>query len=45
MKDCVIVSMAIGLIVGALVVTNNKKAQEIVEKGKTAVKNQIEKMR
>ena len=44
MKDCVIISMALGIIAGALIVTNNKKAQEIVDKGKNAVKRHIEKM-
>ncbi|MBQ9791606.1 MAG: hypothetical protein IJW28_03365 [Clostridia bacterium] len=44
MKDCVIISMALGLIAGALIVTNNKKAQELVDKGKNAVKKQLEKM-
>lgn len=44
MKDCVIISMAIGLITGALLVSNSKKAQELVDKGKKAFKNQIEKM-
>lgn len=45
MKDCVIISMALGLIAGALIVSNNKKAQEIVEKGKKVVKEQVEKMK
>ena len=44
MKDCVIISMALGLIAGALIVSNNKKAQELVDKGKKAVKKQLEKM-
>mgnify|MGYP004652930765 CR=1 FL=1 len=45
MKDCVLISMALGLIAGALIVSNNKKAQEVVEKTKKAVKNSIEKMK
>ena len=44
MKDCVLISMALGFIVGALVVSNNNKAQEIVEKGKKAVKEQVKKI-
>ena len=44
MKDCVIISMALGFIAGALVVANNNKAQEIVAKGKKAVKEQVKKI-
>ena len=44
MKDCVLISMALGFIAGALVVSNNGKAQEIVEKGKKAVKEQVKKL-
>lgn len=44
MKDCVIISMAIGLVAGALLVTNSKKAQDLVDKSKKAIKHQIEKM-
>lgn len=43
MKDC-IMCMALGFIAGALVVSSNNKAQEIVEKGKKAVKQQIKKI-
>lgn len=39
MKDCVLISMALGFIAGALLVSNNNKAQEIVEKGKKLLKN------
>ena len=45
MKDCVIISMALGLIAGALIVSNNQKAQQLVEKGKKVVKEQVEKMK
>ncbi len=45
MNDCTIMGFAIGLLAGALIVTNSKKAQDIVEKGKKAVKQQIEKMK
>jgi len=44
MKDCVIISMALGFIAGALLVSNNSKAQHIVEKGKKAVKDQVKKL-
>lgn len=43
MKDCII-CMALGFIAGAIVVANNNKAQEIVEKGKKVVKDQIKKL-
>ena len=43
MKDCLI-CMAMGFITGALVVSNNNQVQNIVEKGKKAVKNQIKKI-
>ena len=45
MKECVLISMALGLIAGALIVSNNDKAQEMVEKTKKAVKKSIEKMK
>jgi len=45
MKDCVIIGMALGLIAGALIVSNNQKAQQLVEKGKKVVKEQVEKMK
>ncbi len=44
MKDCLLIGMALGFIAGAIVVTNNYKAQEIVEKGKKAVKEQVKKI-
>ena len=43
MKDCFI-CMALGFIAGALVVTNNHKIQNVVEKSKKAVKDQIKKI-
>lgn len=43
MKDCII-CMALGFIAGALVVSSNNKAQNLVEKGKKAVKEQIKKL-
>lgn len=45
MKDCALISMAIGVIAGALIVSNNDKAQQVVEKTKKAMKNSIEKMK
>ena len=45
MKDCVIISMALGLIAGALIVSNSEKAQEMVNKTKRAIKNKVEKMK
>ena len=45
MKDCCLFSMAVGFVIGALMVSNSEKAQEIVEKGKKAVKEQIKKMK
>jgi len=44
MKDCVLIGMALGFIAGALLVSNNSKMQEIVEKGKKSVKEQIRKI-
>lgn len=44
MKDCLLLGMALGLIAGALIVTNNQKAEQLVEKGKKAIKKRIEKM-
>ena len=39
-----IVGMALGFIVGAIVVHSSKKAQDIIEQGKEKVKEQIEKI-
>lgn len=44
MKDCLLIGMALGLIAGALIVTNNPKAEALVQKGKKAVKKQVEKL-
>ncbi len=44
MKEGLILGMAIGIIAGAVIVGSSKKAQDIVEKGKKAVKKKIEKM-
>lgn len=44
MKEGLLIGMALGLIAGALIVTNNKKAEELVQKGKKAIKKQVEKI-
>lgn len=43
MRDCLF-CMALGFIAGAIVVANNNKAQELVEKGKKVVKDQVKKL-
>ena len=45
MNDCYMIAFGLGIIAGALMVSKNEKAQELVEKGKKAVKKQIEKMK
>ena len=37
MRDCILIGMALGFIAGALVVSQNPKAKEMVEKSKKAV--------
>lgn len=44
MKDGIIIGMALGIIVGAVVVGTNKQAQNFVEKGKNAIKKQLQNM-
>ena len=41
MKDSLIVGMALGAIAGALYVSNNKKVQDSIQKGKKQVKKQL----
>ena len=43
MKECIF-GVAVGVMLGALLVNNNPKAQELVEQGKNIVKKKIEKM-
>ena len=44
MKDGILVGMALGFLIGAIVVTNNEKAKEIVNKGKKIAKEQVKKI-
>lgn len=44
MKDTLLIGFALGLIAGALIVTNNTKVAGLVEKGKKAVKKSVSKM-
>lgn len=41
MKDSIIIGMTLGFIAGALLVSNNHKAQNVVEKGKKVVKDKV----
>lgn len=41
MKECLIVGMALGFLVGAVLVQGNKEAQNIVKNGKEAVAKKI----
>ena len=45
MSDCTLLGFAVGMVAGALIVANSKKAQDVIEKGKKAVKQQIEKIK
>ncbi len=44
MKDAVLIGMALGFVVGALVVSNNSQAKQMVEKSKKAVKDKLKKI-
>lgn len=44
MKDSLLIGMAIGALAGAMYVTNNKKAQSVMEKGKKTLKKQLDKL-
>ena len=44
MRDCLL-CLAFGFIAGALIVSTNKDAMKIVEKGKRAVKDQVKKIK
>ncbi|MDD4210930.1 MAG: hypothetical protein PHC46_00855 [Clostridia bacterium] len=43
-KDSLFLGMIVGAVVGAVYVQSNKEAQRIVQKGKTAVKKQLQNM-
>jgi len=44
MKDSMLLGLALGFIAGALIVTHNKKVEEIVDKSKKSIKEQVKKM-
>jgi len=44
MKESLLIGLAIGLVAGAVLATHNKQVSNMVDKGKKAVKKQIEKM-
>ena len=44
MKDSLILGMALGFVVGAVLVQSNKKAEKIVEMGKEKIKEEINKI-
>ena len=41
MKDCLLVGMALGFLVGAVLVQGNKQAQQLVKQGKDAVAKKV----
>lgn len=43
-KDSLLFGMMVGAVVGAFYVASNKQAQDMVQKGKTALKKQINNM-
>lgn len=45
MKDSLIIGMALGFIVGAILTKDNKEVQNIVGKGEKAVKNTMNKLK
>ena len=42
MKEGIIIGMALGVLVGGVVVGTSKKAQQAINKGKNAIKKQIQ---
>ncbi len=44
MKECFTFGLAMGMLVGAILVYTSPKAQKIMEKGEKTIKEQIEKM-
>ncbi len=45
MKDGLIVGFALGLVCGALLVNSSHQAKDMVDKGKRAVKKQMQKLK
>ena len=43
-KDSLLLGMVVGAVVGAVYVQSNKDAQMMVQKGKTALKKQLQNM-
>lgn len=41
MKECLLVGMALGFLVGAVLVQGNKQAQQFVKQGKDAVAKKV----
>lgn len=44
MKEGLIIGLMLGLIAGAVIVQSNKKAEELVQKGKEKLKEEINKI-
>ena len=44
MKDWLIVGMALGFLVGAVLVEGNKKVEEVVKNGKNLVANKVKQL-
>lgn len=42
MKECLIIGMALGFLVGAVLVQGNKQAQDVVKQGKEMVAKKIQ---
>ena len=42
MKESLIIGMALGVLVGAVVVGTSKKAQNLISKSKNAIKKQLQ---
>lgn len=44
MKDCLIIGMALGFLVGAVLVEGNKKVEDVVRCGKNLVVNKVKQL-
>ncbi len=42
MKDCLIIGMALGFLVGAVLVQSNKDVQKLIKKGKETAQKKIQ---